>query len=310
MMVKLWKRITSSSFWRYLTGISNNTIQTTIFICITLIGGIIGNHLIINSQHHHNTPNIEAKCYVLASGDYLIEIEKIDENPLGTKACNYMILDSNGEFLRKNSGDARYIYCVDIDFKGDYFNNGFRANTTFIDHGLDGFVSIGDWFIIRSIGNGGVGEEGGALRLIYDYSFETMVEVTFNSSNTKETDIPTSHFEVFDYLEGEIDDIQRTTVLSHYASTYTDSTAFNISCKYSGRTDRNVTMEINYSSYYPERDFHIKFNQSIFISGSVGFGYHIEWPRSLENLTVILRDRDTQETLLHGQVQFFVVENW
>ena len=128
-------------------------------------------------------PKVTAECYQTTEGDYAIEVIEVDPDAVCALQVNYKIVDENGDVLSGEERSARFIYGVDLAFQGSSsFPNteDHEGNVSFMDMDVDGKISAGDHFTVRSVGNGGIAWVGYEFILKFDVTGDRMAKVAFD----------------------------------------------------------------------------------------------------------------------------------
>jgi hypothetical protein len=101
-----------------------------------------------------------------AHGDYHLTITCIDLRDMNISTVSWTLLDEYGMAVHGEQGNVRGIHQTDMDT--------IFGNATFRDNDENGYLSRGDTFIIKGVGNGGKTEEGYRLLLKSDITGDKM----------------------------------------------------------------------------------------------------------------------------------------
>ena len=96
-------------------------------------------------------PDVQASIQQQENGDFYVTITSVAEN-LGVESIEFFIDDADG---------------IKVVPKNLALDNDHVYGNMYIDSDHNGFLSAGDFFIIQHKDNGGYGEVGGSLVLIY-----------------------------------------------------------------------------------------------------------------------------------------------
>ena len=108
-------------------------------------------------------PTCSLACSYHEEGFFIIEVTNIDIDT-AVNGVEFYLEDEDGEDLEM--GEVEEVYGQDMFF--------FPHNLSFVDRETDFYVGSGDYFILRSSGNGGLAQSGQKFRLVHYVTGDTI----------------------------------------------------------------------------------------------------------------------------------------
>ncbi len=244
------------------------------------------------------TPTVGMVSFLSEQGDYVISFEKVDPSPVSYMGCDLTITESNGTGDRLFFSPMADIYGIDLEWGSN--------NVSMLDAGVDGKISPGDYIIIRSVENGGIGRDGLRCRLRFNPNDATMGTVYLHSETVHYVaytiqNLPKMVIHGTDQENFSMN--QSNAILNRFQCGDKQTVEYNAMIDYSGDKDRSVIIKIMKNGIqfdlYSEL---VQPQENITISGSyVTSADRITWELN-HNFSVSILDDQNNDTLLSFKV--------
>ena len=255
-------------------------------------------------RHDKATPKVTMECYESQHGDYVVEISKHDY-ATQVDFYNFHLRDNRGREIESGAGSVMNIYCLDLEFPDN-------QKFTFMDRNIDGRFNSGDYFILRSVENGGIVHAGWEMSITFDISGKEVGSVKLRSMPLKEFPYNHSTLSLIYMDSSNISFDQSSGFFSHWACFSGRNLAYNVLLTYNGSEPRTIAFSL-FDGEYMVDDMVISVNQSDSISFTESFTPVMTDSTStstVSNLTLRAFDMDSNQTLFEGYYQYQVVQFW
>jgi len=240
------------------------------------------------------------KCFLSKQGDYVVTIEKIDPSPESVTSCDLIIFQSN-------DSSVLYVSNPVVDFYG--LNLYWGSNDiSMIDKDVDEKVSSGDYFIIKSKDNGGIGRDGLRFTLKFNINDESMGHVRLDQGDVRyfSYTLPNlPNMEIHSNDQGNFSLDQSVPILDRFQSVDGQMVEFNLTIDYSGNESHNVTISLaENSEQFKVYVTNISTGGQLIISDSMLTELDQDYNIGNQNITIIIMDNQDNETLFSLTLYF------
>jgi len=259
-------------------------------------------------------PTVTAISSQAENGDYVIEITEVEPDAVCAFHVNYIIEDDHGNALPGAQGTVRSIYEVDLTFQipKDYTGpRNHEGNVSFVDNDVDGKISHGDIFVVRSVENGGIARKGYQFILIFTVSHDVIGKVTLNDQ--WEWDESSDHTELttITYDSENISVDNTSSVLDRFRYYTFESGFYSYYFNYLGNDSRSLTISHFHDDVLiVNNTMRVSADDIIYLTGNFTFEDNNSWEEFQERkLGIRISDTWTNETLYHGFVEYEVIRS-
>jgi len=258
-------------------------------------------------RHGKQVPVFGADVFVSQNGDFIVMIEKVDPGPVSVAGCNYYLLDEHNVAVPKVQGSLKDIYCIDLNFSAGEENHRWDGNISFIDADIDGRLSPGDYFIIRSVDNGGVAETGNSLLAKYDVTADKMNQPrTFTNATVKNVDYPTSRLQTDVIDSGNISFEYENGILNRFQYIQGSDGIFNFSFSYLGEGEGNFTITIHDGVSEVPHGIKLAHAEYAYVTGEFTASIPEGTESRSQEIAFQIKDNDRNRTVYSGSCEFDV----
>lgn len=277
-----------------------------VLVVIIVIGGVV----LFLEEDEPEDLKMTTSCYQTDREDFVVEVVKINF-PVRLMHMNFIVLNEHGGGIQGEQGSVWDIYGRDLAFGSSMMEsiNIERRNVSFIDADRSGWISTGDYFIVRSETNGGIADEQCGLLLKLDGTGRKLGQCTFSGLETKSYDYPTSIFTEIPTVDKNLTLIENQGIMSREGATNRHRIQVIAAFSFQGSNDTNISGEwfignrsigqkeevVEVTSgeevYYAE-DFHCAMNR-------------VDTHMEVQHLTLIVRESDSGTILFEGSCSYF-----
>ena len=186
-----------------------------------------------------DTPKCSLRCSYHEDGFFIVEIAECDSS-IYVNSIHFYLEDNSGGNLEM--GNVHEIYELDMFFS--------PHNLSFVDKEMDGGVDSGDYFILRSSGNGGLAQRNQKFRLVFIDTDETMGWCRLTKTKeAKNTSLPRTQWNITVLDEQSISLDESQSAASHF-STYAQrrdrgsELLFSLVFEHTGDAPRDLTIAL------------------------------------------------------------------
>ncbi len=284
--------------------VSKITLLMIIMLVSVLVIFVLSCYLISLSQPGKSALEFDMECHLSDEENYIVEVGKVSRRICELSSYEYYLRDGNGNALE--SGDVLDILGLDPSFS--------PINITFIDRDLNGNINKGDYFILRSMKNGGIADDGMRFILDFSHSGETMSKITLGSDDNIVESFPSARWEVKQIDKGNISFDTNQAAIDRSQTEVETQLNLRIVFDHIGTDDRNISI----SAMVDGVPYHllsrnimsfesVELNWVYNVSSDIFPSYEDDYSRILLSLEIL--DSDTTRTLLLGETSIVTVHS-
>ncbi len=266
---------------------------------------IMGLFVLIDSTHvvrqDKATPQYELECFYTDENDYIIEIQGIIKGGKKPLSYAYFQLESLGYHSEIYEWKASITIGIDQEFENENF--------TYVDEDNDGYITKGDYIILRSKGNGGPAEDGMRFRMKFTISGDMFGYLDLTSEITKEIQYPSNNWHFNTSENTKISINMNQSVLHHSTISENDVQKCRLSFENVGNESLNLKIIIrNGNDTIKEQYLFLNKSSEAVVNASFKAFFSNSTTAMNENnsVSIIIINENTTEVLLSVHADYQV----